>query len=215
MIDQAAFNPNKKGDDTMNIIDQKNKLPNDLRKYVLRRALKRIISCMVLLLGFGVIMLLYGDVLFGELQNAFKVLIYIVIMILTFRITGVPHKLIDQTYCGKVIEVNQVLSMDNESSTKPSSGRTFTRNTIYLTIVTPDGKKITKKAHSGRVNLYHSEAYQMDDEVFHLAYTPRTIVLPQSSDTRVECCVCGRNNDIENDTCDGCGHTLVKVFVDF
>ena len=194
----------------MKTIDQKIKLPNDLRKYVLRWILKRVISCAVLLLCFGVIMLLYADVLFGELQSSFKVLIYIVIMIITFSITGVPHKLIDQTYYGKVVEVRQVLSLDNESSTKPSSGRSFTRNTIYLTIVTPDGKKITKKAHSGRVKPYHAEAYQKDDEVFHLAYTPRTIVLPESADTRVECCVCGRNNDIANDTCDACGYTLVK-----
>jgi len=194
----------------MNTTDQKIELPNDLRKYVLRWILKRVISCAVLLLCFGVIMLLYADVLFGEVQNAFKVVIYIVLMVLTFIITGVPHKLIDQTYYGKVVEVRQVLSLDNESSTKPSSGRTFTRNTIYLTIVTPDGKKITKNAYSGRVKQSHSEAYQKGDKVFHLAYTPRTIVLPTSSDTRVACCVCGRNNDIANDTCDGCGYTLVK-----
>ncbi len=200
----------------MNIIDQKNKLPNDLRKYVLRRALKRIISCMVLLLGFGGIMLFFGDVLFDDLQNAFKVIIYIVIMILTFRITGVPHKLIDQTYYGKVVDVKQVLTLDNERSAKPSLESAFMRNTIYLTITTPSGKKIKRKAYSGRANNQQFlDPYQKGDKVFHLAYTPRTIVLPTSSDTRVECCVCGRNNDIENDTCDGCGHTLVKIFVDF
>lgn len=200
----------------MNTTNQKIELPNDLRKYVLRWVLKRVISCAVLLLCFGVIMLLYADVLFGEVQSAFKVVIYIVLMVLTFIITGVPHKLIDQTYYGKVVDVKQVLTMDNERSAKPSRESAFMRNTIYLTITTPSGKKIKRKAHSGRANNQQFlDAYQKGDKVFHLAYTPRTIVLPTSSDTRVACCVCGRNNDIENDTCDGCGYTLVKEFGDF
>ena len=85
------------------------------------------------------------------------------------------------------------------------------KNTIYLSIEQPDGKLIYKKAYSGKARLQQNiNAYNEGDLVFHLYGTNTVVVLPDANDSSVHCSVCGSSNNIENDQCRDCGHSLIK-----
>ena len=136
---------------------------------------------------------------------------YIIVMLIPFAITGVPHKLIDSTYYGTVKKVDIVTTTDNDSSVKPTREHLYLKNTIYLSIEQPDGKLIYKKAYSGKARLQQNiNAYNEGNLVFHLYGTNTVVVLPDTNDRSVHCSVCGSSNDIENDQCRDCGHSLIK-----
>ena len=85
------------------------------------------------------------------------------------------------------------------------------KNTIYLSIEQQDGKLIYKKAYGGKARLQQNiNAYNEGNLVFHLYGTNTVVVLPDTNDRSVHCSVCGSSNDIENDQCRDCGHSLIK-----
>lgn len=186
-------------------------LPKDLQIYCRNRILKRVIPCIILISVFATILALWGNVIFNTDNKAFQISCYIVVMLVPFVATGVPHKLIDSTYYGTVKKVDIVTTTDNDSSVKPTRERLYLKNTIYLSIEQPDGKLIYKKAYSGKANLQQNiNAYSEGDLVFHLYGTNIVVVLPDSNDDTVVCSICGDNNTVDNDICRGCGHSVIK-----
>lgn len=186
-------------------------LPKDLQQYCRKRILKRVIPCIILISVFATILILWGNVIFNTDNKAFQTLCYIVVMLIPFVITGVPHKLIDSTYYGTVKKVDIVTTTDNDSSVKPTRENLYLKNTIYLSIEKPDGKLIYKKAYSGKVRLQQNiNTYNEGDLVFHLYGTNTVVVLPDSNDSAVHCAVCGSSNNTEDDKCRDCNHSLIK-----
>ena len=186
-------------------------LPKDLQIYCRNRILKRVIPCIILIFVFATILALWGSVIFNTDNKAFQTSCYIIVMLIPFAITGVPHKLIDSTYYGTVKKVDIVTTTDNDSSVKPTREHLYLKNTIYLSIEQPDGKLIYKKAYSGKARLQQNiNAYNEGDLVFHLYGTNTVVVLPDANDSSVHCSVCGSSNNIENDQCRDCGHSLIK-----
>ena len=186
-------------------------LPKDLRIYCRKRILRRLIPCIILISVFVAILALWGSIIFNTNIKEFQISCYIVVMLIPFLITGVPHKLIDSTYYGTVKKVDIVTTMDNSSSVKPTREQLYLKNTIYLGIERPDGKLIYKKAYSGKARLQQNiNTYNAGDLVFHLYGTNNVVVLPDSNDNTIHCAVCGSSNNIENDKCRDCGHSLVK-----
>lgn len=188
-------------------------LPKDLRTYSRKRFLIRIIPCAILVAAFAAVLILWGKAIFNTDNVAFRVLCYVLVMLIPFALTGVPHKLIDETYCGTVKKVDIVTTMDNESSIKPTREQLYERNTIYLSIEQANGKLIYKKVYSGRASMQQNiNKYNEGDFVFHLYGTKNVLVLPDMASTTVHCAVCGSSNKIEDDKCRDCGHSLVKKF---
>ncbi len=186
-------------------------LPKDLQQYCRKRILKRVIPCIILISVFATILILWGNVIFNTDNKAFQTLCYIVVMLIPFVITGVPHKLIDSTYYGTVKKVDIVTTTDNDSSVKPTRENLYLKNTIYLSIEKPDGKLIYKKAYSGKVRLQQNiNTYNEGDLVFHLYGTNTVVVLPDSNDSAVHCAVCGSSNNTGDDKCRDCNHSLIK-----
>ncbi len=186
-------------------------LPKDLQIYCRNRILKRVIPCIILISVFATILALWGNVIFNTDNKAFQASCYIVVMLISFVITGVPHKLIDSTYYGSVKKVDIVTTTDNDSSVKPTREHLYLKNTIYLTIERPDGKLIYKKAYSGKARLQQNiNKYNEGDLVFHLYGTNAVVVLPESNDGTIHCVVCGSSNNIADDKCRDCGHSLIK-----
>ena len=186
-------------------------LPKDLQIYCRNRILKRVIPCIILICVFATILALWGNVIFNTDNKAFQVSCYIVIMLIPFVITGVPHKLIDTTYYGTVKKVDVVTTTDNDSSVKPTRENLYLKNTIYLSIERPDGKLIYKKAYSGKARLQQNiNAYNEGDLVFHLYGTDTVVVLPKSNSDTIHCAVCGSLNNIVDNECRGCKHSLIK-----
>ncbi len=187
------------------------KLPKDLMSYCRKTILIRVIPCILLICIFASILLLWGDILINTDVLEFKISCYVLIMIIPFAITGVPHKLIDTTYCGKIKKVDIITTHDNDSSFKPTREHIYLKNTIHLTIEKQNGKLIYKKVYSGKARLQqHLDTYQVGDTVFHLYGTNQVIVLPNTTNTVVSCPVCGTANPIEHDNCRNCKHSLVK-----
>lgn len=186
-------------------------LPKDLKAYGRKKILQRVLPCALMFVSFGLILLEWGTVIFATRNKIFLISCYVVVMILPFVLTGVPHKLIDKTYYGIVKKVDIVTTIDNGSSVKPTREHLYLKNTIYLKIETSNGELIYKKAYSGKAKLLQNiHTYNEGDKVFHLYGTNVTIVLPGSADISVQCTVCGTSNNINDDKCRDCGHSLVK-----
>ena len=187
-------------------------LPKDLQIYCRNRILKRVIPCIFLISAFATILALWGNIIFNTDNKEFQISCYLVVILVPFAITGVPHKLIDTTYYGTVKKVDIVTTTDNDSSAKPTREHLYLKNTIYLSVERPDGKIIYKKAYSGKARLQQNiNAYKEGDIVFHLYGTNTVVVLPNTNDSSVHCPVCGCSNKVENDHCRNCGHSLIKI----
>ncbi len=187
-------------------------LPKDLRKYCRRKILTRIIPCAILVCIFATILMLWGKSIFNTDNKEFQVSCYILVMLIPFVLTGVPHKLIDRTYYGTVKKVDIVTTTDNKSSVKPTRENLYTKNTIYLIIQQPSGKTIYKKVYRGKASFQQNiNTYHEGDSVFHLYGTNAVVVLPDTTKATVHCVVCGSSNNIENDKCQDCGHSLIKI----
>ena len=110
-------------------------LPKDLQIYCRNRILKRVIPCIILISVFATILTLWGSVIFNTDNKAFQTSCYVVVMLIPFVITGVPHKLIDSTYYGTVKKVDIVTTTDNDSSVKPTREHLYGTNHV---VVLPD-----------------------------------------------------------------------------
>ena len=138
-------------------------------------------------------------------------LCYIIVMLVPFAVTGVPHKLIDRTYYGTVRKVDIVTTTDNDSSIKPTRENMYIKNTVYLSIERTNGKLIYKKAYSGNAKSQQNlNKYCEGDSVFHLYGTNTVVVLPDPNAETVHCVVCGASNNIADNKCRDCGYSLIK-----
>lgn len=186
-------------------------LPKDLLRYCRKRILIRIIPCVILTAFFATILILWGNIMFDINDNVFRASCYFLFLLIPFAVTGVPHKLIDTTYYGKIKKVDIVTTTDSDSSVKPTREHLYLKNTIRLWIEKPNGKLIYKKVYSGKVRLrQHLSTYHEGAFVFHLYGTNTVVVLPNITETTVHCAVCGASNQIDNDKCRVCGHSLIK-----
>ena len=186
-------------------------LPKDLLKYCRKRILIRAIPCVILTAFFAIVLILWGNIIFDISNTVFRASCYFLFMLIPFAVTGVPHKLIDTTYYGKIKKVDLVTTTNSDSSVKPALEHLYFKNTIRLWIETPNGKLIYKKAYSGKAGLGQNlHTYHEGDFVFHLYGTNTVVVLPDASETTVHCAVCGASNQTDNDKCRACGHSLIK-----
>ena len=186
------------------------KLPKDLKKFAIISALKRIIPCVLLLITFSILLFFWGDVILPIEKEGVKIIVYTMVMIIPFAVTGLPFKLIDQTYIGTVQKVEITTSIDSDHHSKPSRATFYMKNTVFLHVEQENGLVIRKKACEGSTKMAQNlETYKVGDRVFHLYGSEQTVVLPKSSDKMVQCPVCGTNNYKTETKCESCEHSLV------
>lgn len=188
-------------------------LPDDLKRYSRMAVLKRMIPCVVLLALAVILMTVYGDALiasvFGDIVTeesnvGYKITAYIVLLAVPFVITGVPHRLMDETYCGDVLSVKVKTVAVNKLLTR----RLYHVNEVTLTVATGKGikEKTVLKVPVGQKS--DIERFSKGDVVFHLYGSPHTVKL--SSEYVAECAVCGYAEHTDSDKCSNCGHTLIN-----
>ncbi len=191
------------------------KLPNDIKKYCAQRALIRV-AAFALLMAVGIVFItLFGDKVFvvndKEKYSGVKILAYIAILAVPFVVSGVPHKLIDKSYCGTVKRTWTETASESVSIDGETTDKLYTKNSIYIQVEAPDGSTFEKMVYKGplgdRVNL---DTYKEGDRVVHLYGRKHTTVLPRPSDTYCKCSICETVNEVSNDTCRACGRTLIK-----
>jgi len=172
--------------------------------------IKRISCCAACLLAFGIIIAFWGDTIISVENNIFRGTFYFLILLIPFAITGVPFKMIDQTYCGTVKKIDIISMVDNKSSALPAREHLYYKNTVCLTIQKQNGKEVTKKVFSCDAKTNSGiELYKVGDTVFHLYGTKYVVIIPKMSDSQCQCVICGHKNDKNLTLCQKCCYTLV------
>ena len=189
---------------------KKTKLPKDLTLFSIKTALKRVVPCVLMLIAFAVALIFWGDVILPIKKEPVKTILYVMVMLVPFAVTGVPYKMLDRTYSGTVQKVEITTTVDNAYHSKPTRESLYYKNTVYLHVMQEDGvvirQKVSEKDARAAQNL---EAYKVGDKVFHLYGSPQTIVLPEEKDSLVQCAICGEANYKNECHCKLCGHTLI------
>ena len=189
---------------------KKTKLPKDLTLFSIKTALKRVAPCVLMLILFSVALTFWGDVILPIQKEPVKTILYVMVMLVPFAVTGVPYKMLDRTYSGTVQKVEITTTVDNAYHSKPTRESLYYKNTVYLHVMQEDGvvirQKVSEKDARAAQNL---EAYKVGDKVFHLYGSTQTIVLPEEKDSLVQCAICGEANYKNECHCKLCNHTLV------
>ena len=187
-------------------------LPKDLKNLVSGKIFRKILLFLISSAIFTVFAVVLGKNILNT-DNSIAVVTLIVLGIGVLAvILRLPLLLTDETFGGTVSKVI-VKTEDVKKLIDVGLGSIKQEHTIDLIITSLDGKthykniRAVEDAAGVRASL---DRYKEGDTVFHLSGTPYTILLPKGSDTSVQCAVCGRMNNITNDTCEKCGHTLVK-----
>ena len=185
-------------------------LPKDLKAFAIKTALKRIIPCALLLIGFAVVLVFWGDMILPIDKDVVKVIVYTMVMLVPFALTGVPFKIIDKTYSGIVEKVEISTTVDNLYHERPTRENLYLKNTVFLHVKQENGTVVRRKASEKNARISQdAEAYKVGDRVFHLYGSTQTIVLPKASDNFVKCVVCGEISDKHEKQCKYCSRSLV------
>ena len=188
-------------------------VPKDIKRYILKKRLMRIIP--FICLTAALVSILVFVPFSGDNPGLSKTITAILGIPLIVLLTGVPFKLIDSSWRGEVTEIRQKTFRKSASPGKPSFGSTrASRSELYnnwiLTLKSDNGRIIRR--NGGPSPVYRPDSFEDDyhigDKVVHIAGTDYTVVL-NHPDT-VRCCICGISSDKKNDSCPGCGHTLIK-----
>ncbi len=195
------------------------KLPRDLRIFVTKAVLKRVVPCLLLLVTFSVALIFWGDVILPIEKEIVKVIVYTMVMLVPFVVTGVPYKMIDSTWVGEVVETKIV---EENSFTNEVRPRMYGSVNVILNVKMPNGKtreiKLQGSTFAKHVNLLFAASgnanqtedfYSVGNTVFHLYGSSQYIVLPKPADKTVQCPICGIKNDKNHEKCDSCGHSLI------
>lgn len=197
----------------LSVFDER-RVPRDIRQYVRNRILRRVIPCVVLVAVLVSLLVIFDAEFFGAADKKFRlqaqVLSYSLAVVIPMLITGVPLKLIDSSWEGKVIKVHAYTTIESNAPLKQSRNDLFLQLNVKLTVRTPEGKTIRRKAaHSRASNKTIVHHYQVGDYVMHLYGTDHTVVLSRDAATPVSCVICGRRNPGKVGRCE-CGYSLMR-----
>ena len=188
-------------------------IPAEVKKFVYKKQMSRILLWAIFTLLIAAIIVIGGDILLPVPENLieFKYSCYVLFLISPVFFTKVYRVFTDTNYTGVVQQVNVLSIVDSKSSVRPSREMLYRKNEIHLTIESPNGKILTKKACETQTRSgANLDLYKVGDKVLHLHGTDLTIVLPTSADTHCRCSVCGGVNDRFNNACTHCKMPLIK-----
>lgn len=189
-------------------------LPDDIHRKVVSSIIKKVFPCIV----FEIIIVLYivfwGEKSFKMVDLGVRVLIYVVLIIVPFVVTGVPLKLIDRSWKGEIVAINVNMGLVRSVNGRGVRDGSY----LVLKIKRDDGKIIDHTlnvftyANAMKSNRARSEFaeddYAVGDKVYHYYGIKRLLIIHK--DKSRECVICGANNPEHNDRCFNCGHSIIK-----
>ncbi|MBP3315149.1 MAG: hypothetical protein J6M03_04945 [Clostridia bacterium] len=189
-------------------------LPEDIRKIVTRSVAKRVIPCIILEFIMLWYVIFFGEMSFRMVGIEVRILIYIVLILLPFIITGVPLKLIDRSWKGEIVAINVDMGLDRSVYGRGVREVSY----LVLKIKRDDGKVIEHTmsvfSHSTAMKSnrarseFAEDDYAVGDKVYHYYGIKRLLIIHK--DKSRECVICGSNNPEKNDRCFYCGHSIIK-----
>lgn len=198
----------------LSVFDER-RVPRDIRRYVLWRVLSRVVPCALMILTAVLALMFFDDVFFGAADKPFRVqsqmLGYTVVVIVPLLITGVPFKLIDRSFEGKVEAVHVYTTVEDPRRALHMSNAQYQRLNVRLTVRTQDGYRLKRSvAKSKMVDKRILNWYHEGDEVLHLYGTRYTVVLPDDFRAPVRCVICGKKSGYGDVRCPECGYSLIR-----
>ena len=206
------------------IITDHQKLPASLKRRRNQRIIIRIVSCILLLAFVLVVMFLWGRQIFpipdDTIGDIFRIILYVLLSLLPFVITGVPKKLIDRSFSGTVTAVE----IKETTGTYTVGGRPwpYTKEDMILTIKKDDGKSIkfnvlslgVKENHWRFVSVlgkieHHTTEYNVGDRVHKYYGYKHLYVEPAKTQDSKQCIVCGVKNPLQSTVCWDCHSELL------
>lgn len=188
------------------------KLPRDIKAYIAKKLLKRLLPFTVLIAAAVVVERVYHDVLISHYKGAGG-LYYVIIIPIVMILTGVPKKIIDKSYQGEIIDVKIKRNLDKIHYTISSWLRKRTRYSVHLKLKLDDGSiKTVEACHD--YEKFDEElkgpryTYKVGMRVLHVYGTKSLQILPDGEREWINCVVCADNNPVEREKCQSCGHTL-------
>ena len=196
-------------------------LPNDLQEYVRKKTGRRVAKCVAFEAAVILFLLVLGNRVFSALGVILQSLVYVILLMLPFLLTGVPLAFIwDRNWSGTVTDVKV------KTKTAYTTDYQYLQNIIILTMVNADGKTFKKtvavhnvQTSKGSVLVSYSEAkvehymndYQIGDEVYHFSGLPYPLVIGPNYKERTTCVVCGQETKSDQSRCWNCDHSLIKL----
>lgn len=198
------------------------KIPDDIKQYTLKRKLLRI---GLWLLSIGIISFVFFNNLDSVLDSSYtriRIVIYIVFVVFSVFVFGIPKLFLDKSFVGKIIAIDVVTK--TESDMRMGFVESLYRKVWINAIIELDnGKKVHKEISSRRTqrltvpskfqrgadDSFLANQYSVGDTVIFIAGTKYCQVYSDNKENLI-CVVCGEYSSIDNTNCDHCGHTIVK-----
>ena len=203
-------------------------LPDDIRGFVRRNILKRILLC-VLVVAFDIAAyFVCNEYLTENLGFLNMVAFFVFAGFCGISATGISKYIFDRSWCGEIIKI-EVETLYNATSTGKGCVR-YEENVIWLYIKKPNGKIIIHdamrlgiamdtpfrrmRAHVDKyVNIgkieYEIKNYSVGDRVYHFYGLKHLFVHHIEDMSRVPCVICGMKNPAASHVCGECGHSLI------
>ena len=202
------------------------KVPGDIKLYVFKKRLKRILLTLVLILLALIIIEYYGDSIPKE-EISKAILLRLVPIVLILYFTGVPLKMIDSSWIGEITDIKTNRYVKKSRHYTAVVGADSMLNSfvfIYvltLTIRLEDGREIVWRVYSNKSpygydeNVFYS-SYAVGMRVLHISGTeflqilknPQTENLPDGDIDELGCVICGESNPKGSEKCHKCKHSL-------
>ncbi len=189
-------------------------MPDDLRKYVRNTRIKKLICFILTETILGIVLFIFGDkIFFGSFGydefDTVKYILYTAVMVIPALLLIFKYRIFDKTYWGEVGHVAVKTEYISPFKARLTAGEFY--NIVYLTIILPNRNIIKRKVSSDKIEFKSNvEKFKKGDNVFHLCGTKLIIVIPSKNRDDIKCVVCGASNNSSSNTCNECGHTLVK-----
>lgn len=193
-------------------------VPKSVKKKVFREILIRFVKLVI----FLAIAYVISDWLWVEntdnlnFKSAGPTTVTVVLYVLPFVFSGIPVKLIDKNWYGKIISIETETVKSREKISETVDRNHYLKQ-IAL-IETPDGKLHEKRIYDEGTLLHENagEVYSVGDTVVHAYGTDYLVPLRNKNDTkkRVVCAYCGFKSPNGTDVCQNCGCSTEIYLVD-
>ena len=200
-------------------------LPDDLAKYRTKRIIKIFVPFVVLFaIGILLCYLLSCKIPSLEQTTGAKIqIVYAILLVLPFIVTGFPKKLIDRSWSGEIVDIDTKVY---NTLYKLNNSCTYTKVSVVLKVKL--NNKITKEIEvfttpAPRENSFYSAAnwkpdgkveyqaskYNVGDKVYHFYLFDHLPIESQKEQT-VTCIVCGAVSPKASKKCAICDHSILK-----
>ena len=197
-------------------------MPTDIKKYVKKKIVTRVVSLILLITLSTCINALLWDVFVTKSSTAIHIVFIIITLLLPFIISGVPIKLIDESWRGVAKDV-EIRTGTGVYTNGAGQSFPYVKHIVILTVERNGGKiqKIAIKEYGERSHKgfavplegnirQHLDDYSIGDEVYHFYGLPTCLVV-SADKKRTNCVICGGENVFGEDKCHNCGHSLIKI----